>query len=163
MIVDSSVLIHLTRIGRLDLLKEFGDIKITEDVYRETVEEPRGKPGVSSIKEACVSWIAVCKVGGRERVKELAEEEGIEEADASVVLMAEEGVEILLSNDYALIKVARSRGVKCWWPTTLLLQALKGGKMGRKEAGQILLELVESGMWLGVAVYAAILNRMDEL
>lgn len=162
MIVDSSVLIPLSRVGRLSLLKEFGEIKITEDVYRETVEEAKGREGVSSIREAC-SWISVIRNENEKKVRELAEQEGIESADASLILLAEEKKEILLSNDYYLIRVARSRGIECWWLTTLLLRAAKDKKIKKEEAKQILLSLVESGMRLSIEVYTAILKRIDEI
>ncbi|MEE9151695.1 MAG: hypothetical protein V3U20_07690 [Thermoplasmata archaeon] len=38
--------------------------------------------------------------------------EGIEPADASLIILAEEMEESLLSNDYVLITVARARGVE---------------------------------------------------
>lgn len=162
MIADSSVLIHLSRIGRLEFLKEFGEIKITEDVYRETVEEAKGREGVSSIEKACGSWISVIKMGDEKKIRELAEQDGIENADASLILLAEEKEEILLSNDYYLIRAARGRGVECWWLTTLLLRAVKGKKIKKEEAKQMLLNLVESGIRLSIEVYAAVLKRIDE-
>ncbi|MBI5254069.1 MAG: hypothetical protein HY930_06740 [Euryarchaeota archaeon] len=162
MIADSSALIHLSRIGRLDFLKEFGEIKITEDVYRETVEEARGREGVSSIGEACSSWISVIKMENEKKIKKVAEQEGIENADASLILLAEEKKEILLSNDYYLIRAARGRGVECWWLTTLLLRAVKGKKIKKEEAKQMLFGLVESGMRLSIEVYTAVLKRIDE-
>lgn len=162
MIVDSSVLIHLSRIGRLNLLKEFGEIKITEDVYRETVEEAKGRSGVSSIGEACRSWITVAKEKNEKRITELAGWEGIEKADASLILLAEEKKEVLLSNDYYLLRVARSRGIECWWLTTLLLRAVKDKKIKREEARQMLQDLVKNGMRVSIEVYAAILKKIDE-
>jgi predicted nucleic acid-binding protein len=161
MIVDSSILIHLSRIGRLELLKGFGVIRITEDVHRETVKEQRGKPGTSSIKDACNSWIEICKVG--DKIREVAEQDGIEEADASLILLAEEKKDILISNDYFLIRAARGRGIECWWLTTLLLKAVEREIVEKEEAKQILLELIEGGMRLSVEVYAAILRRIDKL
>lgn len=160
MIVDSSVLIHLSRAGRLNLLKEFGEIQITEEVYKETVEEQRGKIGASSIGEACGSWIKVSRPRGKG--KRLAEQEGIEEADASLILLAEENNDVLLSNDYVLIKVARSRGVEAWWLTTLLLKVLERKALKKEEAKQLLLDLIGGGMRLSVEVYAAILKRIEE-
>jgi len=162
MIVDSSVLIHLSRIGRLSLLKDFGEIKITEEVYRETVEEANGKEGVGSIREACNSWISIIKLKSKKKIKELAGHEGIENADASLILLAEEKREILLSNDYYLIKVGRSRKIECWWLTTLLLRAVEEKKIKKEEAKQMLLNLVETGMRLSIEVYTAIVKKIDE-
>lgn len=162
MIVDSSVLIHLSRVGKLHLLKELGEIKITEDVYIETVKDAKGREGSSSIGNACSSWISIIKMEDEERIREVAEQEGIENTDASLILLAEERKEILVSNDYCLIRATRSRGIECWWLTTLLLKAVKGKKIKKEEAKQILLDLIESGMRLGIEVYTAILKKLDE-
>jgi hypothetical protein len=49
---DSSTLIHLAAIGRLDLLYEFYDLLlITPAVWREVVEEGRGRSGALEIKK----------------------------------------------------------------------------------------------------------------
>lgn len=58
---NSSPLIHLSRIGRLYLLKElFGEVIILHAVYHEVVVEGRGRPGSQEVKEA--SWIKVMKI-----------------------------------------------------------------------------------------------------
>jgi hypothetical protein len=53
LVVDSCVLIYLTRIGKLDLLKN--ECCTTEDVYRETVI--KGFKGSSQIGEAFDNWL----------------------------------------------------------------------------------------------------------
>lgn len=51
-ISDSSTLIHLATIDRLDLLHEFYDtLMITPAVLREVVEEGRGRSGALEIKK----------------------------------------------------------------------------------------------------------------
>lgn len=157
-VVDSSALIHLGRINKLSLLKEFfGKIKITREVYDE-VKEGRG---ASEIDEACKTWIEVSKYSAGKR-DELSRLEGIEQADASVLLLAQKENAILLCNDYALIMAARSKGIICWWITGFLLRCLKKGVLSKKEAKQILYELVESGMRLSNEVYAAILKEIEK-
>ncbi len=139
MIVDSPVLIHLSRIGRLSLLNDFfGNVVITEDVHRECVKEARRRIGASAIEQACGKWIAVQKLKHKKAVSKIVELEGIEPADAALILLAEERGDSLLSNDYALIKVARARGVECWWLTTFILNVTAKGTVTRKEGKQIL-------------------------
>ncbi len=162
MIVDSSVLIHLARIGRLSLLKDFFDnMVITGEVFRETVSEAKHRIGASAIEQACGKWIIVEKSKHKKALKKIVELEGIEPADASLLLLAEEMEESLLSNDYALIAVARARGVECWWLTTFILHIIAEGTVTKKKGKQILLELIESGMRLSSQVYASILRRID--
>ncbi len=162
MIVDSSVLIHLARIGRLSLLKDFFEnVVITEDVYGETAERAGRSTGASAIEQACGKWIAVQKSKHKKAVGKMVELEGVESADASLILLAEEGGDLLLSNDHALIKVARARGVECWWLTTFILNITAKGTVAKEEGKQILLELIESGLRSSPQVYASIIRRID--
>lgn len=94
--------------------------------------------------------------------KKISKLEGIEKQDASIILLAKEKQEILLSNDCALIIVARSKGIECWWLTTFLLHCLKKNLITKKQAKEILFELVESGMRLDNAVYSAILLEIEK-
>jgi predicted nucleic acid-binding protein len=158
-VADSSVLIHLSRIGKLDLLREyFKKILITPAVYDEIKEGV----GASEITKACNEWITVVEPTTKD-IERIANAEGIEKADASVIMLAKEQGKILISNDYALIAVAKSKGVDCWWLTTLLLNCIKQKILSKKEAKKPLLDLVKTGMHLNNAVYAAILNEIDQL
>lgn len=159
-IVDSSVLIHLSRIGRLYLLKKFFKrIAITNDIYEEI---KKGKIGTSEIENAYREWIRILSPKNLNEATKISELEGIEKADASIILLAKENKEILLSNDYALIMVAKSKGIKCWWLTTFLLKSLKKRIIIKKEAKGILNELIDAGMRLDNAVYVAIINEIDK-
>jgi uncharacterized protein len=53
---DSSTLIHLAKIGRLYLLREFHkNIFIAPSVWREVVEESQEWPGSSEVKDGRLS------------------------------------------------------------------------------------------------------------
>jgi predicted nucleic acid-binding protein len=60
-ISNSSTLIHLAAIGRLDLLKKFHDkIIIPPAVWKEVVEEGRSRPGAQEVKKARENgWIDI--------------------------------------------------------------------------------------------------------
>lgn len=163
-VVDSSVLIPLSRIGKLNLLRKiFKEIKVTEEIYKEVVKESEGRSGTSEIEEACKDWIKICKIKSGVNIQKIAKVEGIEKADVSVVLLAKETNDILLSNDKSLIMVGKSKGVTCWWLTTFILNLVKKRLITKKDAKQILFELVEAGMRLRVEVYAAMLKEIDRL
>ncbi len=163
-VVDSSVLIPLSRIGKLNLLRKiFKEIKVTEEIYKEVVKESKGRSGTSEIEEACKDWIKVCKIKSRVNIQKIAKSEGIEKADVSTVLLAKETNDILLSNDKTLIIVGKSKCIICWWLTTFILNLVKKRQITKKDAKQTLFELVEAGMRLRVEVYAAMLKEIDRL
>jgi len=97
-IVDSSVLILLSRVGQLELLKSyFGKIIITQEIYTEI---KKGEIGASEIENALNDWIKIENLKNSELIKSISELEGIAEADVSVLLLAKENNDILLSIDY---------------------------------------------------------------
>src|SRR3989344_4520103 len=88
-VIDSSGLIHLSRINKLYLLKKyFRKIKITGEVFEETVSVNKSFEGKNDIKEACTDWIKVINLKNKKKIKEISEINGIEEADSSLILLA---------------------------------------------------------------------------
>ena len=159
-VIDSSVLILLSRINKLALLKKyFKQIMVSQDIY----DEVKIGVGASEIEKACKHWIRIDKPKDFNKIDNISKSEDIEKADASIIVLAKEKQEILISNDYALIMVARSKGIECWWLTTFLLRCLKRKIITKKEAKQMLFDLVEVGMRLDNAVYAAILNEIENM
>ena len=158
LVVDSCVLIHLSKIGRLELLTA-DECCTTDDVYRETVIE--GYRGKSQISEAFKNWL-IRKSVDTASAQKIATEEQIEEADASLILLAEQVHGTLLTNDKALITVARSRGISCLWLTSFLLTLNKEKKISREEALEILYDLVQSGLKIEARIYALLERKLKE-
>ena len=160
LVIDSCVLIHLSRIGKLDLLREAGECCTTDDVYRETVIE--GQKGKAKIVEAFSKWL-IKKNVDRESASQIAKKEGVEVADATLLLLSEQSNGILLTNDKALINLARSRNIEYLWLTSLLLKLCKERKISKKEALEILYELVQSGLSIEARIYAVIERKLKEV
>ena len=158
-VADSSALIPLAWVGRLDLISTaFDTIRTTEDVRDEVLTE--GQRGTAALDEFLTD-VPVRETPAR--AEEVASMEGLAVADASVILVAENTGESLLANDKGLIEVARSHGVDCWWVTTLLLDRTKNGEVTAGEATDILYDLVNEGMHLRPRVYAQVEKRLREL
>lgn len=158
-VVDSSALIPLAWVGRLDLVSTaFDDIRTTEEVREEVLTE--GKRGTAMLDEF-LAEVAVHETP--DAADEVASMEGIAVADASVILLAEADEETLLANDKGLIEVARSHSVECWWVTTLLLRCVKEGDLTAEEATDVLYNLVDEGMNLHPKVYTQVQKKLREL
>ena len=158
-VVDSSALIPLAWVGRLDLISTaFDDVRMTEEVRDEVLTE--GKRGTAALDEF-LDGVVVHDTPAR--ADEVASMEGIATADASVILLAEDDEAILLANDRGLIEVARSHGVECWWVTTLLISCTKEGELTADEATDVLCDLVDEGMNLHPKVYAQVQKKLQEL
>ena len=161
-VLDSSALIHLAQAEGLWLIEEVYDKRrTTEGVHEETVEEASGsKPGASEIR----GFLEGCSVHEEnENATEIAAAESVSETDASLLLLAREKDEILLTNDKALVRVAGAKGVEPDWVTTLLLRGTKQEVVSSEEAKETLYELVNSGMNLSPSVYTKMRRRLDEV
>lgn len=158
-VVDSSALIPLAWVGRLDLITEtFGQVHTSEEIPDEVLVE--GKPGTTALQAFLEDGSVHSTPAKAESVAEL---EGIAVGDASVILLAKHLSEVLLANDKGLIEVARTQGIECWWVTTLLLRATKEGTRTGDEASDLLYDLVDSGMNLHPKVYTRVQGAFDEL
>jgi predicted nucleic acid-binding protein len=158
-VVDSSALIPLAWVGRLDLISAtFDEIRTTEEVRDEVLLE--GTRGTAALK-TFLDDVPICETPPE--AEEVASLEGIAVADASVILLADNGEEVLLANDKGLIEVARSHGVECWWVTTLLLKCTNEGILTSTEANDVLYDLVDSGMNLHPKVYSQVQQNLRDL
>ncbi len=158
-VVDSSALIPLSWIGRLDLISATWDeIRTTERVRDEVLTE--GKRGTASLT-SFLDGVSICETPPE--AAEVASLEGVAVTDASVILLADDGEELLLANDKGLIEVARSHDIECWWVTTLLLTCTKKGVLTSTEATEVLYDLVDSGMNLHPKVYSQVQRKLREL
>ncbi len=123
---NSTPLIHLAKIDKLDLLKEFfGEVFIPEAVYRECVLEGKGSEDSKLIEKA--DWIKVVRIKDETLKKSLMLELDEGESEA-IVLALEVNSELLLIDDYDGREIARALGLKVTGTIGVLLKA----KVSRK-------------------------------
>ncbi|MBU7025162.1 MAG: hypothetical protein HXS40_13455, partial [Theionarchaea archaeon] len=114
------------------------------------------------IAEAFEMWIEKKSLKQHDALS-IAKERGVEMADATLILLTEQTNGILLTNDKALILLARSRNVRCMWLTTLLFDLCKNQKLTKEETLQILYSLVQEGLNIETSVYAIFEKKIKEL
>ena len=107
---DSTVLIGLVKIGKLDLLeKVFSKIFIPEEIFKEVVERAKGKSGSQSIREAV--WIETKPVKDKIQVGFLSG--SLERGEAEVLVLARElGADLVLLDEEKARKIAVVAGFK---------------------------------------------------
>jgi predicted nucleic acid-binding protein len=156
--IDSSSLIHLSKIGRLDILENYSLIT-TESVREEVIVE--GKAGVSRLKEL-FKRVEVVKLSEKhiDTALAIAKSEKVHQTDAELLLLAKRRNCTLLTNDRALVLLARSLRIKVWWFITLILNLVREKKLSREEGKDSLDELIMSGMKIETSVYIRILREI---
>ena len=108
LVLDSSALITLARIGRLELLRQAaGVVHIPEAVYEEVVQAGQGRHG--SVEIAQAQWISRHQVQDQGAVVRLRARLGKGEAEA-IVLARELQANVLLLDDATASSVAGAEG-----------------------------------------------------
>ena len=145
---DSSVLIHLARIGRFYLLRElYGKIIIPREVYSEVVEKGWHFPGSleteNGIKRA---WMEIREVADRSRVREMARRCGISLGNAETIQLATElRAELALADEADVRDVLEAGKIKVRGCVGILLEAFKRNLLSKVSTKSDLEKLVESG------------------
>ncbi len=124
---NSSPLIHLAKIRRLELLKSFYEkIFIPESVYRECVLEGGEREEVKLIEKA--EWIKVIKVSNQKLVKLLCSNLDYGESEA-IALADELNADLILLDDYDAREKARLLHLRVTGTAGILLKAKRDGKI----------------------------------
>lgn len=156
MISNSSPLIFLSKIGRLQLLKEvFGKVTIPLEVKEEVLVP--GKIGVSVIKEAIrEGWIVVQNTSS---LLDL----GLGKGETAAITLAKKEKDTLLLDDGRGISAAKMYGIPFLRTTSVLIMAFQKGKISQKELIQAFQDLLEAGYYIQPREYAQLLARLTKL
>lgn len=161
-ISDSSTLIHLSGIGRLELLKVFYEkILITPAVWNEVVEEGAERAGARDVKEAHESgWIEVIAPGNKSVVR-LLERELHKGESETIALAIERRAEVIFLDESEARRVADIYGLRKTGVIGILIRAKLAGKVAslREELDRL---RSEAGFWIGDEIYWRALNTVAE-
>ena len=158
-IANSSPLIALGRIGKLELLRRvLGSVSITEQVYQEIMSKPDYSESVA-IKKAVEEdkWIKVSKS------KEIDNILGVGEASTlGLTLMSKQ---LVIIDDKKASFVADTIGLECHGTLYVILLALKKGIIrNKKEAVDVVNLLIGNKLYLSSEVlseFYALLSKIN--
>ena len=155
---NSSPLIHLAKIGKLDLLRGYYEqIVIPEAVFRECVAEGGDRPEAAIIRNS--DWIVVKSVADRNLVKSL--EAGLDGGESEAIALAlEEKSEIILLDDSDAREKARLYGLKITGAIGILLRAKRDSKIDSLKDS--LSALRRSGFWIRNSLEDLLLREVGE-
>ena len=117
---NSTPIIALAKIGRIDILREvFGTIVIPNAVYHEVLDEGRKRAGSAEV--SAYDWIVTKKVHNRTAVDFLLVSVDLGEAEA-IALAKESNADLLLIDDRAGRRISESVGLSITGTIGLLLR-----------------------------------------
>jgi len=161
-ICDSSSLIHLAGIGRLGLLRElYGKLIVPTAVWREVVEEGKGRLGVVEVEEARLEgWIEVRPVTQELLLKSLKQE--LDDGEAEVICLAVElKASLVLLDETEARRVASLYALNKTGAIGVLIRARLEGKLEvlRPELDKL---RTEAGFWIEEKLYRQALDAVGE-
>jgi predicted nucleic acid-binding protein len=144
-VADSSPLISLCRIGRLELLRDlFGQIMLPEAVWREVAASHPEKVGASMITSA--SWVHHRQVDDVQLVNLLRQDLGAGESEA-IVLACEVKADLLLMDERRGRNAAKRLGLTCTGLVGVLMDARRRGILN--DPASVGVELRDAaGFWI---------------
>ena len=155
---NSSPLIHLAKIEKLNLLESFfSEVLVPDAIYRECVVEGRERDDAAKIAKA--NWIRVRKIKDVNLKRALMMELDEGEAEA-IVLALEESADLILLDDYEARRVARSFGLKVSGTIGILIKAKREGKI--KSLKDEIEGLMKTGFWISRELFERIFKESDE-
>lgn len=159
---DSTPLIHLARIGELEILRRiFRRVLIPVAVEKEIIEQGIDHADAESIRSAIGKWIDRGEPVSPEKVGAIARSARLHAGEIeSIALALDVGAAALIMDEQLGVMYARSRGLRVFRTASVLLSAKKLGYIAH--VGPKLDRLRESGFWLADRDYEAILRLAGE-
>jgi len=157
---NSSPLIHLSKIGLLDILDElFDEIIIPDAVFDECVVEGGDRKDAKSIEKA--AWIKTISVKEENLHLKQAFLKDVDEGESEAIVLAiQESVDFVLLDEYDARELARNHDLNVTGVIGVLLRAKKSGKL--ENAKNHLENLRESGFWISDDLYERVCNQLEK-
>lgn len=138
-IVDTSVISSLAKIGELKLLKEFSDVWTTASVVEEVVDSDISSI-VESLSRALNDWLEVSTVVDIDSIRMIQENyPSLSYVDSSLIVFCQKNDAVLLTDDRRMLEVAEKELEIDTYDLCEILLALKNKDViSSKEIGDII-------------------------
>jgi len=163
---NSSPLIYLAKIGRLNLIKNvYGQIWIPEAVFNEAVTQGKTLKitDASIIEEAVDKWILKERISPETDLKYafLDENNKIGQGEKQALKLCKQlNADILIVDDKEARRVSRILKIKPIGTCGVLVQAHRKGSISTNEAQQILDDLIKAKFRIDPTVYYSIIKEL---
>lgn len=163
---DATPLIHLSKIGALDLIKDlYEKCYITKIVYNETVVEGQkyGHTDAVPINNAIGDWMEIKNPSGN--MDMLMEKHSIHIGEASSILLAKELLSVLLINEREGREAAKKEGVTVKGTIGIIADGVKERKISVRSAIAMLKKYEDepNEFWLDPEIVNKAINMISDL
>ncbi|OQY54224.1 MAG: DUF3368 domain-containing protein [Candidatus Parabeggiatoa sp. nov. 2] len=156
---NASPLIHLAKIGQLELLHDlFGEIAIPRAVYEECLIEGEEREEIATIKNA--DWLHIYNVSDQNLVTVL--QSGLDKGESEAIALAlEKSVDLILLDDAEAREKARLYQLKITGTLGILLRAKKEDRL--QSFTDTIEQLQATGFWIEAALKKRLLVEAGEM
>ncbi len=155
---NASPLIHLSLIGRIDLLRCYSSIIIPSAVWREVVEEGGMRPGVKEIRKLHDEGLLSIMEPSNSALVQLLEQDLHSGEAESIALALEVRPDILLLDESEARRIAGSYGIPVTGTLGILIRASRDGQITSLEQEMSTLRCL-GHFWIHDTLYQRILDE----
>jgi len=161
-IADTTPLISLLKIDRLDLLEKlFKQILVPEAVYNELVSNSKFKVEAKKIELA--SYIMVTEVENRDSVRIFRKVTGLDAGESEAIVLADKmKADLLLMDEIKGRLVAKRMELKIMGTIGILLAAYESGLLENEEVENYIEVLRKSGRHISEKLYKQLLEKIED-
>lgn len=154
MISNTSPLIFLAKIGKLNLLKKlFGTISIPEEVKEEvTIKDKVGCKEIKDLIEKGDINVANPKINT---------DLGVGKGENAAINLAREKKDRIIIDDKTAINILEAMSIEYFRTTSIIFLALEKKIITKKEAISLIKRLIDNGYYISIDVYAQILESLS--
>ena len=160
-IADTTPLISLMKIGRLDLIFHlFGEIMIPKAVFDELVYNSRFPEESRQMKES--SFIKTVVVEDIKSVELLRRSTGLDAGESEAIILSDKlKASILLMDEVKGRQVAKQMGIQIMGTIGMLLAAYRSEVLSKQEILQYINILKVSGRHVSDKLYEQLIEKLD--
>lgn len=159
---DTTPLISLLKINRLDLLKKlFGDILIPQAVFDELTDDERFRLEADQIREK--KFIVVKPVNNPESTNILKRATGLDQGESEAIVLTDElKADLLLMDEAKGRNVSAQMGLRIMGTIGILMAAYEEDELSSDEVRECIAGLQHAGRHIGQRHYQMLLSRLKD-
>ena len=159
---DTTPLISLLKINRLDLLKKlFGDVLIPQAVFDELTDDERFRLEADQIREK--KFIVVKPVNNPESTNILKRATGLDQGESEAIVLTDElKADLLLMDEAKGRNVSAQMGLRIMGTIGILMAAYEEDELSSDEVRECIAGLQHTGRHIGQRHYQMLLSRLKD-
>lgn len=159
---DTTPLISLLKINRLDLLKKlFGDVLIPQAVFDELTDNERFRLEADQIREK--KFIVVKPVNNPESTNILKRATGLDQGESEAIVLTDElKADLLLMDEAKGRNISAQMGLRIMGTIGILMAAYEEDELSSDEVRECIAGLQHAGRHIGQRHYQMLLSRLKD-